>query len=93
MINLAYLAAITVAYDVIILVSDPLPDFGLSRIAIYVGVYVIARTIAKLTGSYVGAKWVHSAPVIKKYLGLSLLTQPKPQLDLRLLLKAVYQTQ
>ena len=68
--------------EVIILVSDPLPGIGFSRIALYVGVYVIARTIAKLTGSYVGAKWAHSAPVIKKYLGLSLLTQAQAAIGL-----------
>jgi hypothetical protein len=44
-------------------------------VAFYSGVYVVFRAVAKLLGSYVGAKWAHSAPVVQKYLGLSLLTQ------------------
>lgn len=68
--------------EVIILVSDPLPEIGLSIIALYVGVYVIARSIAKLMGSYVQASWAHSTPVIKKYLGLSLLTQAQAAIGL-----------
>ena len=61
--------------EVVILILDTSSPINLSQVAFYSGVYVVFRAVAKLLGSYVGAKWAHSAPVVQKYLGLSLLTQ------------------
>jgi len=42
---------------------------------VIVGIYVIARTIGKMSGAYLGAKIVNADPVIQKYTGLGLFAQ------------------
>ncbi len=38
-------------------------------------VYAIARTVGKMTGAYLGARWAHAAPTVRKYFGLCLFSQ------------------
>lgn len=40
-----------------------------------IGVYVVTRTLAKIIGTWFGAKLSRSAPVVKKYAGLGLFAQ------------------
>jgi Kef-type K+ transport system membrane component KefB/CBS domain-containing protein len=38
-------------------------------------IYVIGRSIGKVLGSYIGARWTGSEPVVRRYLGLGLFAQ------------------
>ena len=38
-------------------------------------IYVFARSIGKVVGSYIGAKYTNSEPVVRRYLGLGLFAQ------------------
>ena len=40
-----------------------------------VAIYVLGRSIGKVLGSYIGAKWTGSEPVVRRYLGLGLFAQ------------------
>ncbi len=40
-----------------------------------VGVYVLCRSVGKIAGAYLGARWTRSDPVIQKYLGTGLFAQ------------------
>ena len=68
--------------EVVILILDPSLIIEWGLVILVVVLYVISRTVAKLLGSYFGASWGKSAPVIKKYLGLSLLTQAQAAIGL-----------
>ncbi|RKY89463.1 hypothetical protein DRQ11_01055 [candidate division KSB1 bacterium] len=52
---------------------------GISRMPIWLWVivilYVIGRSTGKMTGAYLGASITHSAPVVRRYLGLGLFAQ------------------
>ncbi len=47
----------------------------LSTVGLIGVVYIIARALGKILGTAVGAEIVKSEPIVKKYLGISLLTQ------------------
>lgn len=68
--------------EVVILILDSTLNIPWSLVIYVVGLYVAARTVAKILGSYLGASWAHSDPIIKKYLGLSLLTQAQAAIGL-----------
>jgi hypothetical protein len=68
--------------EVIIIVLAESTQSILPQVGLTVLIYVLFRAFAKLLGSYIGAKLAKSAPVVQKYLGLSLLTQAQAAIGL-----------
>ncbi len=51
-------------------------DFGIiASYSLLIGIYIIARSVGKFGGAYYGAKLADSKPLVRKYLGFTLLSQ------------------
>jgi len=60
------------------------------RIVGIIGVgYIIARSVGKIAGAYIGAKIIKSPPVVQKYLGITLLPQAGVAIGLSLVAQKV----
>ena len=51
--------------------------------------YIIARSIGKIVGAYLGAKIINSPPTVQKYLGITLLPQAGVAIGLSLVAQSV----
>jgi len=49
------------------------------------GAYVVGRTVGKMLGAHLGARWVSAPPAVRKYLGLCLFSQAGVAIGLAIL--------
>ncbi|MGN1052186.1 MAG: cation:proton antiporter [Candidatus Scatosoma sp.] len=58
---------------VIVNLGMPLDYRLIAGAGVFTCLYIVSRAAGKIGFSYLGAKWTHAAPTVKKYLGLTLL--------------------
>lgn len=74
--------------ELVLLLAGDIKSIDLSKVVVISLIYVMMRTVGKLTGSYLGAKVAKSGENVRRYLGFCILPQAQAAIGLAFVAKS-----